>query len=187
VNVKLSIILEPFSRKDMDRLISWIPSAEFLLQWAGPTFTYPLDRVQLLQYLAESENDESGCLIFRAVNSDTGETVGHGELKGIDRRNHSARIARMLVGPVGLRNSGVGDSIVRELLVTAFEDLGLHRVELNVFDFNKPAIHCYEKVGFKKEGVLREARKHGDQYWNLCIMGILKHEYQERGVSHTCG
>lgn len=49
---------------------------------------------------------------------------------------------------------------------------------LGVFDFNTPAIHCYEKVGFVKEGMLRDARKNGDNYWNLIEMGILEDEWR---------
>ena len=49
------IALRPFARADFARLIAWIPSAEFLLQWAGPAFTFPLDTAQLDAYLAESE------------------------------------------------------------------------------------------------------------------------------------
>jgi len=52
-------------------------------------------------------------------------------------------------------------------------------VTLDVFDFNTPAMKCYEKVGFKKEGLLRDARKYGDKYWNLIKMGILEDEWKE--------
>lgn len=38
-----------------------------------------------------------------------------------------------------------------------FETLGLHRCELVVSSDNAAAIHCYEKVGFVREGVARSA------------------------------
>lgn len=35
----MSIIeLQYFERNDIEQLINWIPSAEFLLQWGGPVF-----------------------------------------------------------------------------------------------------------------------------------------------------
>ena len=176
---QLSVKLKPFTKTDIEQLIAWTTSAEFLLQWAGPALHYPLDQVQLLQHLAEVEQADLEHLIFKAVNSETGETVGHGELMGIDRSNLSAKIARILVGPPELRGHGIGERIVRELLRIAFEVLSLHRVTLNVFDFNKSAIRCYEKVGFQQEGILREARKHGNKYWNVCIMSILEYEFLE--------
>jgi RimJ/RimL family protein N-acetyltransferase len=48
----------------------------------------------------------------------------------------------------------------------------LHRVELNTWSDNKRAIRCYEKCGFRIEGILREAV--------FCIiLGILDREFEE--------
>lgn len=58
-----------------------------------------------------------------------------------------------------------------------FGQLQLHRVSLGVFDFNLAAIACYEKAGFVKEGLLREARKVGNEFWNLWEMSILEREW----------
>ncbi len=182
------ITLEPFDESDIDRLIAWVPSAEFLLQWAGPAFQHPLDREQLMRtlwgprHLAHSHRPASDCLIFKAVDSETGTTVGHGELARIDRKNLSAWIARVLVGPPELRGQGIGQQIVEQLLRVAFDELGLHRVALNVFDFNEAAIRCYERVGFKREGLLREARRHGDEYWSVYVLGMLEREFRRSGV-----
>ena len=35
----------------------------------------------------------------------------------------------------------------------AFDKMNLHRVWLNVYDFNARGIRCYEKCGFEREGV----------------------------------
>ncbi len=67
--------------------------------------------------------------------------------------------------------------MIKEILKVAFDKLNLHRVSLGVFDFNVSAISCYEKAGFKKEGLLRHSRKMGDEYWNLLIMSILEDEW----------
>ncbi len=36
------IKLEYFERNNFKQLIDWIDSEEFLLQWGGPVFSYPL-------------------------------------------------------------------------------------------------------------------------------------------------
>ncbi|GGE20258.1 hypothetical protein GCM10011571_22770 [Marinithermofilum abyssi] len=60
-----------------------------------------------------------------------------------------------------------------------FNELQLHRIDLRVFDFNRGAMKCYEKCGFKKEGVLRDARKSRNGYWSLYQMSILEDEWFE--------
>ncbi len=49
--------------------------------------------------------------------------------------------------------------MMKAVLHVAFEELKLHRVTLGVYDFNTSAISCYEKIGFIKEGLLRESKK----------------------------
>jgi RimJ/RimL family protein N-acetyltransferase len=174
-----SVRLESFSEADFDQLIAWSPSPEFLLQWAGPLFTFPLDRAQLEKYLAACQQEPPVTLAFRAMNEANGEVIGHAELSGIDRRNRSARLSRVLVGPEELRGQGFGQQVVEASLKVAFETLKLHRVDLFVFDFNRAAIGCYARVGFKHEGILRDARRHEEGYWSVFVMSILEHEGRE--------
>jgi len=178
---KSCVRLEPFTETDIAQLIAWIPSREFLAQWTASVFDYPLNRAQFVQHLAEIGKEPSDRLIYKAVNPGTGHTIGHGELARIDTRNRSAALARILVGRPELRGRGIGAEIVKSLLRVAFEELSLHRVALNVFDFNQAAIRCYQKAGFQIEGMSRQACRVGDDYWDVCVMSILEHEY--RGIS----
>lgn len=68
--------------------------------------------------------------------------------------------------------------MLHEVLTYGFDVLHLHRIELVVFDFNKPAIACYEKAGFRAEGHLRDVVRIGDKYWNWILMSVLDHEFQ---------
>jgi RimJ/RimL family protein N-acetyltransferase len=167
--------LEAFERGDFDRLIGWIGSAEELMQWAGPIFHFPLDRQQLERYLAAAEGAEPVRRIYRAV--DAGEVVGHVELNAIERTHRSATISRVLVRP-GLRGRGTGAAMVRRLLAVAFDEMHLHRVDLFVFDFNAPAIACYEGLAFRHEGRLRDYRRLGDRYLTSLLMSMLEDEWR---------
>lgn len=52
---------------------------------------------------------------------------------------------------------GFGSEATRLVLGHAFDDVGLHRVEREVYAFNERAIHVYRQAGFTVEGVRREA------------------------------
>jgi RimJ/RimL family protein N-acetyltransferase len=174
----MRIVLKPFDRLDFSRLIGWVKSPEFLLQWAGPIFEYPLDSAQLAEYINGAEGDSAKRRIFKALRIDTNEVVGHIELNDIDEKNKSAALCRVLIGKPSLRGKGIGTQMVARLLAIGFEHFRLHRIDLVVFDFNTAAINCYKRVGFTIEGHLRDARRFGDQYWSLYQMSILAPEWK---------
>jgi RimJ/RimL family protein N-acetyltransferase len=173
------IELKYFERSDFKQLINWIDSPQFLLQWGGPSFEYPLSANQLEKYVENANNDNSDTLVYKVLDKETGNVIGHISLGKIDRKNNSARVGKVLVGDKNVRGKGMGRQMMKEILKVAFEELNLHRVCLGVFDFNVSAITCYEKAGFTKEGLLRDSRKHGDEYWNLWEMSILENEWLE--------
>lgn len=162
------IELRPFARWDCERLLEWVDSPDALLQWAGTLFRWPLDGAQLDAY-ARTASDER--LIFTAVDARSDEAVGHVELN-LEREHARARIARVLVAPHA-RGRGVCTAMMRSLVRLAFDELGLHRLELHVFDFNDDAVACYERAGFRTEGHLRETAKASDGYWSAFVMGLL--------------
>lgn len=169
------IRLEPFKRTDFKQLINWINSEEFLIQWSGNAFTHPLNEQQLDKYIESADT-----LAFKVIDEKTEEVIGHISLGQIDNRNMSARIGKVLVGDMKMRGRSIGKQMMKAVLYIAFEELKLHRVTLGVYDFNTSAISCYEKIGFVKEGLLRESKKVGDTYWNLWEMSMLEYEWNNK-------
>jgi RimJ/RimL family protein N-acetyltransferase len=173
------ITLAPFTEEDFDRLIGWMTTQEEYLFWTAYVFPYPLTRETLARHLRESA-ERGDRLIFKGVltesGAESGEAVGHLELGALDVRNRSVRIGRVLVGPE-FRGRGFGEEMMRAALAIAFGQLGMHRVELGVFDVNPRAIACYERVGFRHDGVRRESFKVAEGYWTEVIMSILAPEW----------
>jgi RimJ/RimL family protein N-acetyltransferase len=173
------IKLEHFERTDFKKLIDWIDSPKFLLQWGGQTFCFPLDEQQLENYIKSANTYAIQTLIYRVMHEENDEVIGHISLQ-IDRINKSARIGKVLIGEKSKRGQGIGQLMIEKVLNIAFEELKLHRVSLGVFSFNLSAIACYEKAGFVKEGLLREARKIDNEFWSLWEMSILDNEWFEK-------
>jgi RimJ/RimL family protein N-acetyltransferase len=165
----------PFEPQDYPRLLAAIESPQALAQWAGPFFRSPLDEAQLEAYRASAMGEASTRRIYTACD-DTGQPVGHIELNDID--GYSARLCRVLIDPPS-RGRGFGRAMVRQALHIGFDELGLQRIDLGVYDFNTAAIHCYELEGFVKEGHLRQARRVGDEIWSTDLMGILEGEWRQ--------
>jgi RimJ/RimL family protein N-acetyltransferase len=112
------------------------------------------------------------------VPHDLQELIGEVVLNNIDTTNRSASVR------IGIRaaytNRGYGSAALGLMLAYAFEDLQLHRVELEVFAFNSRAIHVYEKLGFHREGVLRDVLYADNTYHDAIVMSMLDHEYRAR-------
>ncbi|PEB77405.1 GNAT family N-acetyltransferase [Bacillus thuringiensis] len=168
------IKLKTFKKSDFKQLINWINSEEFLIQWSGNAFTFPIDEQQLEKYI-ESANT----LAFKVVDEETSDVIGHISLGQIDNINKSARIGKVLVGNTKMRGRSIGKHMMKAVLHIAFDELKLHRVTLGVYDFNISAISCYEKIGFVKEGLLRESKRVGETYWNLWEMSMLEYEWKK--------
>ena len=162
------IRLEQFDKSDFDRLINWIDSEESMIQFSGPIFNYPITHEQLDKYVKANNR-----LVYKAINTETNEIVGHAELNKIDDKNKYARICRILIGDKQNRNKGFGKAIIMELIRIGFHDLQIHRLDLGVFDFNHQAIKCYKDCGFEIEGLLKDTTKMGDEYWSVYNMSII--------------
>lgn len=107
-----------------------------------------------------------------------GQILGESVINEIDWETRCAnfRIALFCSDSCG---RGIGSWAVRMTRDFAFEALGLHRLELNVFSFNPRAIRAYEKAGFRREGVRREAVLDGAAYGDDILMAILEDEWRE--------
>lgn len=88
------------------------------------------------------------------------------------RVRHSASI--LLMVHKDYHNNGIGTKLLEKTLDIADNWLMLIRIELGVFFDNLPAIHLYEKFGFKKEGVKIKAAIRNGTYVDEIIMARVK-------------
>ena len=106
------------------------------------------------------------------------EIIGEVLLMDIDNEYKSCTY-RIAIFSKDNFNKGIGYKATKEVLKYAFKSLNLHRVELEVFDYNPRAKAMYEKCGFIQEGIKRDALFLNDKFYNVFIMSILSHEFME--------
>lgn len=83
----------------------------------------------------------------------------------------------IFIGERDARDRGVGTEAVRTMLCYLFEEKRLHRVTNDPEVGDKRAIRCYEKAGFRFDGVLRHnAFEHGE-FVDTYFMSILEDEW----------
>lgn len=170
------IKLEPLQKEDFKKILLWNEgkSAEFLLQWSGPFYEYPLTEGQLEKYFDDYISKETDTLfVFKIINVETKEMLGTIELDVKDKINKIGRVARFLIGE-SCRGKGIGKEALSEVVSFGFKKLNLNRITLGVYDFNTNAIYCYKKVGFIIEELKENYRTINNCSWNLYDMAITK-------------
>lgn len=167
--------LRPFAESDIERLVSWITDEALMIQWGGHPFTWPLTTEQIHNHLEDAlaASPRTSRLFTPTIE---GEAVGYGELRDINLGQRSAVVSRVLIAQSS-QGRGLGSQLVDALARVAFEEMQLHRLELQVFHFNQPAIRTYERLGFVREGTLREARVIDGVRQDLFVMGLLHPEW----------
>ncbi len=160
------IKLDFFDSTDFNLFISWINNKEELFQFAGPIFTYPLTTEQLLAYSADDRR-----IPFKVVHIKTNEIIGHCEL---NFENTIPRLSRILIADSRARGKGIGKLIVDKMLEQLFVMRYFDSADLNVFDWNKGAIRCYEQVGFKINSECVNTQILDNDIWTALNMIITK-------------
>ena len=105
--------------------------------------------------------------------------IGSIYLRDIDLLNQKAEYG-IFIGESDFLGKGIGTEAGRQLLDFAFNTLGLNKVYLRAFSFNKQAITSYEKIGFKVDGVFRDDVYINGTFQDIVFMSILKGEFYEK-------
>lgn len=80
---------------------------------------------------------------------------------------------------------GYATEAVRQLISYGFESLSLNRVEADIDPRNSASSRCLERLGFTKEGHLRQRWIVGDEVSDSALYGLLRSEWKPhagRGV-----
>lgn len=102
--------------------------------------------------------------------------VGFVLLAGLSQPDRTLEFRRIIISQKG---RGLGRESISLIQHYCFEELGHHRLWLDVFEDNSRAIHLYESLGFVKEGLLREAIQTGNAVRSLLVYAMLAPEYRE--------
>ena len=173
------IRLEKFEKADFTRLISWISTEAILKNWSGDLFRFPLTQESLDWYIEDTnEPGISDAFVYKAVETTSGDVVGHISLGGLSYKNSSARISRVFVDTVNHGGKGICQQMIKAVLKIGFEALNLHRVSLGVYDDIPQAINCYKKSGFKTEGINRDIVMHNGKWRSMIEMAMLEDEWR---------
>ena len=129
------------------------------------------NEIEYIQSVNKSDN-----FAFSIVKKENDELIGSCTIMNPDYVNQRAELG-IAIGDENSRGKGYGQEALKLLLNYGFNTLNMHNINLSVFSFNKQAIACYKKVGFKEIGVERESCYHDGKRYDIMRLDILKSEF----------
>ena len=106
--------------------------------------------------------------------------IGRIYISKINRAEDAMDVTRVYIADPELRGKGYGEEALRLVLQYAFINLHMERVTIDHFEHNRAASSLYEKIGFKNEGLMRNAGKKNGKYVNLQLKSMLRAEYYDK-------
>jgi ribosomal-protein-serine acetyltransferase len=133
-------------------------------------------RDELLDEIARSEAEPEAFGVF--VIEVEGERAGTMRFERANVRSRIANLSGLAVHP-DFRGSKVSDTAARLFQRHLLDDLGFHRLQLEVYGFNERALRHAERSGFIKEGVRRKAYWRNDEWVDGVLYGLVAEDVDQ--------
>jgi aminoglycoside 6'-N-acetyltransferase len=160
------VVLVPLRPEYIDRLAELIAEPSVARWWSDPP-TWVQKR------LIESDPEALGFAILALP-----DRVVIGYIQAWENADPEFRHAGLdLYLGTASQGRGHGPDAIRTAIRWLIEERGHHRITIDPALANEHAIRAYEKVGFRRIGVLREYQLHGDGRWHDgLLMDLLAQE-----------
>ena len=165
--------LRPIRRDDSQLLYQWIVDRDLLILNAPYLPVSLPDHEAWIESMLVKRTD---LVLFVIEDLAEARAIGTCQLFNINWVHRNAEL-QIRIGDNGSQSRGLGSEAIKLLVNFGFQDLNLHRIHLHVFTTNERAIWAYEKCGFVREGVLREAAHINGEFVDVLCMGRLRSEH----------
>lgn len=166
------IYLSPINPEDVEKYTEWLNDFDVIVNMTiSNSVISMLTEKEMLEKLSKEGYN------FAIVDAAKNELIGNCSLVYVDNIHRKAELG-IFIGNKEYWGRGYGPEAIELLLNFGFNVLNLNNVILRVFEFNKRAIKCYEKCGFKLIGMRRESVIYGDKKYGEYYMDILASEFK---------
>ena len=163
--------LSPISMEDVERYTEWVNDPEIapFMLFSNTVIGLETER-DILKRLSSTD------IIFAIVEKDTNKAIGNCGLHNLNEIHRRASFG-IFIGEKTFWNQGIGLEATQLILDFGFNILNLNSIDLDVMEYNRRGIRCYEKAGFKYAGRRREHFFHAGKYHDVLIYDIMASEF----------
>jgi RimJ/RimL family protein N-acetyltransferase len=169
------LMLRRVSSEDVDALFVIFSNVEVMRYWSTPPLPDRDAAVALLNEIHDAF-ERQVMLKWGVVRQADNALIGTTTLYNLDFTNRRAEIGYAL----GREHWGQGymHEALQALLTYCFETLNLRRLEADVDPRNEASIQTLERLGFQREGFLRERWEIGGEIQDALFYGLLRPEWK---------
>ncbi len=166
----MEITIRRFERTDIPKKVEWVnnPENNMFLHYDVPICVEKTEK-WFDSHLGEDTR-------YDAVIEADGVPVGTIGLLSIDRKNSKAEYY-IAMGETSYKGKGVAKEASRLILQYGLEVLGLNRIYLFTEVENVSAQKLFERVGFVREGLIRQDIVSHGKFVDRIVYGFLKEEW----------
>jgi ribosomal-protein-alanine N-acetyltransferase len=167
---------------DVPALYEVFSDPEVTRYWSSPPLSDLAGAEALLTDIREGFTRRT-LLQWGIARRDDDRVVGTCTLAGLTPAHRRAELGFAL----GRRHWGQGyiAEALPALVTFAFEQLGLHRLEADVDPRNRASVRALERLGFRREGYLRERYHMHGEIQDAILYGLLRPDWDVRAAENT--
>jgi RimJ/RimL family protein N-acetyltransferase len=162
---------------DVQSLYDVFSNDDVMRYWSRPPFTRVEEARELVEAIERAFAQKS-LYQWGVARADDDRVIGTCTLSSVDASNLRAELGYAL-GREHWGRGLMGEALAR-LLDFSFEELGMRRLEADVDPNNAASIALLERLGFRREGYLRERWFVGGQVQDSLFYGLLRREWAAR-------
>jgi RimJ/RimL family protein N-acetyltransferase len=171
------LTLRALAEADVPALFTVFSDREAMRYWSRPAMTEPAEAEALLREI-QGYLESKTFFQWGIARREDGLAVGTCTLFRIDREHRRCELGYILRRD--LWGQGFATEALTAVVEHAFGALGLHRLEADIDPRNAGSIRLVERLGFKREGHLRERYFVAGDIQDSIIYGLLAPEWRSR-------
>ena len=162
------VYLEAVERSDLQLLMNWRNKEEFRKHFRE------YREIQNKWYETKVQNDPS-TIMFTIKSAESDIVLGCCGLCYVNWVNRNADLS-IYIGweDAYIDDKGYAEESCKLLMGYGFNQLGLHKIWTEIYEFDSKKRKLYDTLGFKLDGVLRDNYFYDGKWWNSLMLSILK-------------
>jgi len=164
------VILRAFEREDVERCYRWMNDPNIVRTLKS---RYPIAFQNEAEWLERAMHASPTERHFAVERKDDRSHIGNASIHDIDWVSRTAWFG-LFIGEPTAWNRGFGGDAIGTLIRFAFEEMNLHKLRINVFEYNDRAKHVLEAHGFVKEGHLQRDFFREGTFHDIVIYSVFR-------------